>query len=235
MLGGESEVVADEADDGVPDFPQGPVGVPGFRIIRRKVGFGGVGQAEVGAQDVDAGLAQGPGGGVVGEAGQGVHPAQAHGGGGVAELGDGGGEAFGVQAGVLAQGAVFVDALAPVGHHQGDEGAGSGDHAEGQFDQFEEGGGVDAVLRLESPGAEQVPSGVEHRGGHRDGRGEGQGEDGADRPQAQAAPLRPTPGLMFGHIPLRHSPPAAGCGSFLSVPADLARGLDGVGLLLTFG
>ncbi|MER5295267.1 hypothetical protein ABT382_24820 [Streptomyces pharetrae] len=57
MLVGEAEVVADEADNGVPDFSQGQIGVAGFRIVRRQVGFGGVGQSEVGTQDVDAGLA----------------------------------------------------------------------------------------------------------------------------------------------------------------------------------
>ncbi len=136
VFGGKTEVVPDEADDGVPDFPQGPVGVLGFRIIRRKVRFGGVGQPEVGAQHVDARLAHPAGGGIVGETGQGVHAAQAHGGRRPTELGDSGGEALGVQASVLAQGAVLVDALAPLGHHQGDQGAGSRDRAEGQLDQL---------------------------------------------------------------------------------------------------
>ncbi|MFE2700791.1 hypothetical protein ACFXI6_18215 [Streptomyces mirabilis] len=81
-------------------------------------GLSGVREAEVGAEDVEAGLAQVAGRGVVGETGEGVHSAEAHCGGCVAELGDGGGEAFGVQTGGLPQSAVLVDALAPVSHDQ---------------------------------------------------------------------------------------------------------------------
>ncbi|MFF4229732.1 hypothetical protein [Streptomyces sp. NPDC001820] len=50
-----------------------------------------------------------------------MHAAQAYCGGFLAELGDGGGEALGVQAGGIAQGAVLIDPLAPVGHDQGDQ------------------------------------------------------------------------------------------------------------------
>lgn len=58
-------------------------------------------------------------GGVVGRPGKGVYGAEAHGRGLVAELADGAGEPFGVQTGGLAQGAVLVDAPAPVGPDQG--------------------------------------------------------------------------------------------------------------------
>ncbi|MCX5443754.1 MULTISPECIES: hypothetical protein [unclassified Streptomyces] len=114
MVEGPTEVVADETDNGVPDLPQGQVGVPSIRVVRRKVGFAGVGQAQVGAQHVDAGLTQIAGGGVVGEAGQSMHTAEPDRYGVVAELADCRGEAFGVQAGGLTQGAVLVDALAPL-------------------------------------------------------------------------------------------------------------------------
>ncbi|MFF4845254.1 hypothetical protein [Streptomyces collinus] len=72
MVGGQAEVVSDEADDGQSDLAQGQVRTAGFRVVRWQVGFGGVGQSEVSAQDVDAGLAQCTGGGVVGESGQAV-------------------------------------------------------------------------------------------------------------------------------------------------------------------
>ncbi|WP_326650185.1 MULTISPECIES: hypothetical protein [unclassified Streptomyces] len=35
VLGGKAEVVADEADDCVPDFAHGQVGVPGIRVAGR--------------------------------------------------------------------------------------------------------------------------------------------------------------------------------------------------------
>ncbi|MEV6183280.1 hypothetical protein [Streptomyces sp. NPDC052015] len=62
-----------------------------------------------------------------------MHAAEADGCTFVAELVGGGGEAFGVQSGGLAQGAVLIDALAPVSHDQGDQGVGAGHHAEGQL------------------------------------------------------------------------------------------------------
>lgn len=96
MRRGHAEVVADDPNDGVPNLPQGQVGVPGVRVVRWEVGFRGVGQAQVGTQYVDAGLAQVAGGCVVGESGEGMHAAEADGGRVVAELGDGSGEAFGV-------------------------------------------------------------------------------------------------------------------------------------------
>ncbi|MFD0507719.1 hypothetical protein ACFQ0G_43100 [Streptomyces chiangmaiensis] len=183
----------------MPDFPQGQVGVPGFRVARREVGLGGVRQAEVGAQDIDAGLAQVAGGGVVGGAGQGVYAAKADRGRVVAELGDSRSEAFRVQAGCLAQGAVLVYALASVGDDQGDQGAGPGDDPERQLHQVEQRLGIDAVLGLQPARTEQVPPGVEDGGGHEHRGGEGQDEHGADRPQAQAAPFRPAPERRYSH------------------------------------
>lgn len=103
-------------------------------------------------------------------------------GGFVAELGDGGGEAFGLQAGGVAQGAVLVDALAAVGHDQGDQGACAGHDPEGEFDQFEQCFGTDAPLRLDPVCAEELPCRVEHGGGGQERGGEGQGQDGADGP-----------------------------------------------------
>lgn len=60
-------------------------------------GVGGERKLEVGAQDVDAGLAKAVVGDVVGEAGQGVNAAELDGRGVGAELLDGLGEAFGVK------------------------------------------------------------------------------------------------------------------------------------------
>ncbi|WP_199813207.1 hypothetical protein [Streptomyces aureocirculatus] len=87
-------------------------------------GVGGVGELEVGAQDVDAGLALVLVGGVVGEACEGVDAAEADGWGVGAEFVDGLGEALGVQPGGFAVGAGLVDALAAVGDDQDDERAG---------------------------------------------------------------------------------------------------------------
>jgi hypothetical protein len=63
-----------------------------------------------------------------------VDAAEAYGGGFVAELGDGGGEAFSVQMGGVAQGAFLVDALTTVGHDQGHQGARHGFDTEGELD-----------------------------------------------------------------------------------------------------
>lgn len=192
-------MVADQPDDGVPHFPQRQVGVSGFRGACGQFCLGGVGQAEIGAQDVDARLAQAAGGGVVCKAGQGVHPAEADRDGFVAELGDGGSEAFAVQTGVVSQGAILVEALAPVGDDQGDEGAGPGHHAEGKLHQVEERLGVDARLGLEPAGAEQAPPGVEHAGGDGDCGDEGQKEGDPDFPKAQTATFGPHPGQGESH------------------------------------
>lgn len=133
MVGEQTQVVADDADDGVPHFPQGQVGMPRFRIVRWQVGFLCVRQAEVGAQHIDAGLAQLASRCIVGQPGQGVHGAQAHSLGVVAQLADGIGETLGVQTGGLAQSAVLVDALAPVGNDQSDKSSGCSNHPEGQL------------------------------------------------------------------------------------------------------
>ncbi|MEI5102969.1 hypothetical protein RB200_36070 [Streptomyces sp. PmtG] len=52
MLEGEAEMVADEADDRVPDLLQGQILVAGIRVALREVGLGGVRQAEIGAPPV---------------------------------------------------------------------------------------------------------------------------------------------------------------------------------------
>ncbi len=65
-------MVADEAQDRVPDFTKGQVAVVSLLVGGVIAGVGGKGQLEVGAQDVDAGLAQVVVRGIAGEAGQGV-------------------------------------------------------------------------------------------------------------------------------------------------------------------
>ncbi|MFI1035948.1 hypothetical protein [Streptomyces sp. NPDC020951] len=128
-----------------------------------------------------------------------MYASEADGLGGVAELGDGGGEAFGVQAGGVAQSAVLVDALAAVGHHQGDQGTRAGHDAEGEFDQVEQCFGVDAAFGLQFACAKKVPSGVEHCGGDQDCSGEGQDQNSTDGPQAQAAPFSLATGWTWAH------------------------------------
>lgn len=59
-------------------------------------------------------MTQGLSGGIVRESGQGMHAAKSNGRRVVTELGDGGGEAFGAQAGDVPHRAVLVDAPAPV-------------------------------------------------------------------------------------------------------------------------
>ncbi|MEV8396707.1 hypothetical protein [Streptomyces niveus] len=63
---GAPVVVTDEAQDGVPDCAEGQVAVVFLLKGGVVAGVGGVGELEVGAQDVDAGLAQALVGGVVG-------------------------------------------------------------------------------------------------------------------------------------------------------------------------
>ncbi|WP_353962221.1 hypothetical protein [Streptomyces anulatus] len=100
-------------------------------VVGRVAGVGGEGQAEVGTQDVNAGLPQAVVGGVVSKASQGVDAAEPDGRGVRAEFVDGLGEAFGVKPSCFAVGACFVDALAAVGDDQGDERTGPGNHSEG--------------------------------------------------------------------------------------------------------
>ncbi|MGW2113412.1 hypothetical protein, partial [Streptomyces sp. NPDC001948] len=104
---------------------------------------GGEGELEIGAEDVDARLAETLVRGVVGEAGQGVDAAEADGWGVRAELVDGLGEAFGVEPGGFAVGARLVHPLAAVGNNQGDERASPGYHSEGDFHDVEERLGVE--------------------------------------------------------------------------------------------
>jgi hypothetical protein len=61
---------------------------------------------------------------IVGETGKGAYFAEAHRRRVAAELADSAGEAFGVQTGGFAHGAVLVHALAPVGDDQGHQGSG---------------------------------------------------------------------------------------------------------------
>ncbi len=201
VSGRKAQVVPDEADDRVTDLPQAQVRVPGLRVVPRQVGLRRVRQAQIGAQDVDARLARLAGGGVVGEAGQGVHAPEAHGGGLLTQLGDGGGEALGMQPGGVPPRPVLVDALTPVGHDQGDQGTGPGDHAERQLHQVEQRLRGEPALGLEALGAEQVPGGQERRPGHGERGDERHGENGPHRPQVQAAPFGAAPGQMFSHPP----------------------------------
>ncbi|WP_261992344.1 hypothetical protein [Streptomyces sp. MS191] len=72
-------VVTDEAQDGVADLAEGEVAVVFLQVGGVGAGVGGEGELEVGAQDVDAGLAEAVVGCVVGEAGEGVDAAEADG------------------------------------------------------------------------------------------------------------------------------------------------------------
>ncbi|MFJ3099588.1 hypothetical protein, partial [Streptomyces hydrogenans] len=135
---GAPVVVCDEAQDRVPDFPQGQVAVMFFLVGGIAAGVGGEGELEVSAQNVDAGLAQAVVGSVVGEACQGVDTSETDRRRLRAELVDDRGEALCVEPGGVAVGAGLIDTLATVGHDQGDERSGSGDDAEGQLHQVEE-------------------------------------------------------------------------------------------------
>ncbi|MFE9687841.1 hypothetical protein [Streptomyces sp. NPDC006285] len=127
----------------------------------------------------------------MGEAGQSVDASEADGCRRVAELGDGGGEAFGVQASGVAQSAILVDALATVGHDQGDQGACADHDPEGKLDQIEQSCRVDAAFGLQLACPEQVPTGVKDRGRDQDRSGEGQGQSKSDGPQTQTASFGP--------------------------------------------
>ncbi|WP_435813030.1 hypothetical protein [Streptomyces rochei] len=153
--------------------------------IGQVTGGGGERETEVGAQDVDAGLAQVVVGGIVGEASQGVDSTKADGWGIRTELVDGLGEALGVEPGGFPVSASLIDTLAAVGDDQSNKCAGPGYHAEGQLHQVEESLGVDASFGFQAASAEKVPAGVEHGSGDRKCSEEGQGEDEADVPQTQ--------------------------------------------------
>ncbi|MDW4908171.1 hypothetical protein RB628_23200 [Streptomyces sp. ADMS] len=192
----------------------------GFRIARREIDLRDIGESQVGAQDIDTGLPERVGRSVVGESSQGVDTAEADGSGFVAELRHGGGEALGVQAGGFAQSAVLVDALASVGDDQGDQGTRARDDAEGQFDEVEEGAGVEAGFGLEPASVEQTPGDRENRGRNQNGGGEGKNEGEADRPEAQTAPF----GLALGQTKVH---PCQDCPCLLLVavlPVSLGSG-----------
>ena len=146
------EVGGDDADDGAADFAQGLERLPGGGGCVL-AGVGLVGHAQVGAQDVDAGLALlGP---VIGQPGHRVDPGQPHGGLVGAELPGRRGESLVQQPGsfaflgppgelVLLAGEVlgeFGDALAAVGGDQGHGAADRGRDRERYFQQVIEGGG----------------------------------------------------------------------------------------------
>ena len=85
---------------------------------------GGVGHAESGAEDIDAGLAAGfP---VIGEVGEGVGATESYSGAVVAELGDAGAEALGEELGLFAVVGGFAELLFAVGDGQGDDSADAG-------------------------------------------------------------------------------------------------------------
>lgn len=121
----QAEVVADQADDGVPDFAFALLVSGGIRIRP-------VGHAQVGAQDVDAHLALFfP---VVREPGERVYAGEADGGLVVAELFGRRGVAVGELVGVGAVGVALGDALLAVGVHASQHGAGQGEDGEGGLD-----------------------------------------------------------------------------------------------------
>ncbi|MEV6782705.1 hypothetical protein [Streptomyces sp. NPDC051098] len=66
-------MVADDAQDRVPYLAKGQVAVVFLLVGWIFAGVGGVGELKIGAQNVDAGLAEAVVGGVVGEASQGVN------------------------------------------------------------------------------------------------------------------------------------------------------------------
>ncbi|WP_235023612.1 hypothetical protein [Streptomyces sp. WAC05374] len=175
-------MIADEAQDCVPDLPEGQEAVVLFLVVRVVAGVRGEGELEVGAQDVNAGLAQAVVGGVVGESGQGVDAAEPDGSGVRAESLDGLGEAFGVEPGSLAVRPGLINALAAVGDDQSDERAGPGDHAEGELDQVEERLGVELRGGVDLLEVQEVHQAVEDASGHDDRGDEGDGQGPADSP-----------------------------------------------------
>ena len=112
-----TQVGADEPDDGVAHLPVRPVSGPfgwGGVLARVRV----VGQAQVGAQHVDAGLpVLLP---VIGEPRHGVHAGQPDRWLGVAELGCDRGEPLVEDPGPVMSGVGLGDLLPPVGHDQRD-------------------------------------------------------------------------------------------------------------------
>ncbi|MFT9474742.1 hypothetical protein [Streptomyces sp. 11-1-2] len=144
-------MVADDAQDRVPDLAEGQVAVAFFLASGIVTGVGGEGKLEIGAQNIDARLAQPVVGCVVSKAGKGVNATEPDGRGVGAELFDGLGEALGMEPGGLPVSAYLVDALATVGNDQGDERAGPGDHSEGELHQ------VEKRLRVELGGAVDPP------------------------------------------------------------------------------
>lgn len=96
---------------------------------------GGVGHAELGAEDIDAGLAAGlP---VVGEVGECVGATESYGGAVVAELGDAGTEAFGEQLDFFAAVGRFAELLFAVGDSQGDDATDAGNNGQRDLDDVE--------------------------------------------------------------------------------------------------
>ncbi|MGW2112377.1 hypothetical protein [Streptomyces sp. NPDC001948] len=180
-------MIADEAQDGVSDLAEGEVVVVLLQVGETLAGVGAIAEPEVGAQDVDAGLAKAVVGGVVCQAGERVDAAKSDGWGIGAEFVDGLGKALGVQPGGLAVGAGFVDALAAVGDDQGNECTGPGDHPEGKLHQVEE------RLRVELRGGvdllevQQDDQSVEDAARNQDRGDEGQDQGSADLPQPQLA------------------------------------------------
>src|SRR6266567_2159599 len=129
------KVGSDDADDSVVDLA---FGLPGEAVVLARVvgGLGLVGHAQVGAEDVDAGLPLvGP---VVGEAGHSVNAGEADGGGVVAKLFGGCGEPLVEEPGFIAVFGGLVDALAAVGGDECDGAASAGGGGEGDLEQVVE-------------------------------------------------------------------------------------------------
>ena len=174
-----AQVGADEPDDGVAHFPVRPVSGPFGRVsVVARVRI--VGQAQVGAQNVDAGLpVLLP---VIGQPGHGVHAGQAYRWLGIAELGCDRGEPLVEDPGPVMNGVGLGDLLPPVGHDQRDQRPGAGHCGEDQLQH------PDCVLQCGCPvvavpgQAQQDPRQPGQAGQADHGHREAHGQGGAEMP-----------------------------------------------------
>ena len=207
-----AQMVADEPDDGVAYLPVGPVSGP---YVRGGVvaGVGVIGQAQVGAQNIDAGLpVLLP---VISQPGHGVHPGQAHRRLAVAELGGDRREPLiqqprpvmrrrSLPAFLVQCHAFFVqhrgglgDPLPPVGHDQGDQRARPGDRGEHQLRH------PDRVMHRDHMRARQRRMVQQHQR-HRPQRGQpGHRNNEAGRQRIADPPQPRRTGLMQARQPRR--------------------------------